>query len=268
MPKDLWDKLIDSKTYIFFVGVLLLVLGSFGGVSIGSVNLPITDLTGRIGLSIIGIILILVGLYFLIFKGNDPVKNKTTSNASSDIFFKWTSEEFGKMLETAHDIRMISVSNSPLLHENDLKLQQFLSKGGQLRFIYTTPDGHAKKMVAMRAVSPENDEDYLRTQYKMAMMDLKHLTEHAGKGTIQAKQVDYLNAFVLTLVDPQLQQGKAYITINGFGQKYTERPCMVLQKGHVHFDFFVETFDNLWNSEYCTDIEMSEVKAKGNFTND
>ncbi len=63
------DKVFEKSTPIFLAGVLLLLLGAMGGVTIGKTSLQINENIWRIFLSAIGFILTFMGVYFQLLEG-------------------------------------------------------------------------------------------------------------------------------------------------------------------------------------------------------
>jgi hypothetical protein len=256
MTKEFFEKLLEGTIFIFLSGVVLLLLGATSGINIGTFQISITDTLGRAGISIVGIILIGVGMIFQVKEYSKAAKNAELSMSTSNVLTAWNRDEFRKRLKTAIDVRMIGVSNYGLLSGSTKELQEFFGKGGSLKCVYVAPDGEALEMVAMRSVGVESEIDHLKTQRLLTIDFLKNMAKNSSKGSIQVKEIDYLNSGVLTLIDPLLPSGIAYIAINGFGQIYTERPCLVVTKAkdQIWFNFFLETFENTWNSSSSSSV--------------
>ena len=68
MPnKSAWEKLIDrAPLAVIVIGVVVFIIGAAGGLPTGNPPLQVTDFTWRIGLGLIGLILVLVGLLLIV----------------------------------------------------------------------------------------------------------------------------------------------------------------------------------------------------------
>jgi hypothetical protein len=256
MTKEFFEKLLEGTIFIFLSGIILLLLGATGGVTVGTFQLSITDVVGRIGISLVGIILIGIGIFFQVKEYSKAVKTAKSSLSVPNVLTTWDTQDFKKRLKTAVDVRMSGVSNYGLLSRSTKELQDFLGRGGQLRCIYVSPEGNSLKMVAMRSVGIESEIEHLKKQSALTIEFLQNMAKSSSKGTLQVKEIDYLNSAVLTLIDPMLPSGTAYVTINGFGQIYTERPCLVISKAksEVWFNYFFETFENTWKSSNSSSV--------------
>jgi len=260
MTKDFVERLFERTVFVFLSGIILLLLGATGGIVVGTFSLQIPDSFWRIGLSIVGILLIGFGIFLQLREPSTNLNaNEIISSSISNVLTDWNQKEFVKRLNTAIDVRMIAVANYDLIHDISEELRAFLLRGGHLRCIYVKPSGHAIKMVAMRSIGVENEVSHLKKQYESTIEVLQNLSKSIpNKENIKVKEIDYLNSAVLTLIDPLLDSGIVYLTVNGFGKHYSDRPCIVIpkSKNEKWFKFFTETFDNTWASSESSDVTL------------
>ena len=254
MWDNFWDKILESPLLLILVGALFLLFGAVSEFSLSSFRVAISETGWRIALAITGAVLLGIGVW--IQKDNWIGMEERSSGVTSLV--RWRNELLTRRMATASDVRMLSTSNYALLSESFEEFKAFLRRGGQLKCIYTPPDGQAIQMVAMRSVGVESEIAHLQKQYELTMEALQELARHASEG-IQVKTIDYPQGFVLTLIDPLLPTGVALVTINGFGKYYTERPCWILPKreNEEWFQFFFETFENMWHSPHAQLVRIS-----------
>ncbi len=255
------DKVFEKSTPIFLAGVLFLLLGAMGGVTIGKTSLQINENIWRIFLSVVGFILTFTGIYFQLIEGRkaNPLNvGKSVSLVETDL---WKIDNFKKKLENAKDIRMIATSNYNLLSNLFIEFKEFIKRDGTLRCIYVNPDSEALKKVALRNIDIESNIKHLKGQYEQTVDAVRDLAKHSRKNdTVQVKKTDYLHGTVITIIDANLPSAMAYVTINGFGHHYATRPCLILynEKHPEWFKFMLETFDNLWESPDCETVTVKE----------
>jgi hypothetical protein len=258
MTKDILEKLLErTALVILFAGVILLVLGAAGGITVGAFSLKITEIIWRVSISVIGVSL--VGLGSVSFwkdtlEGSDPITSKQTLHLS-----EWDADSFRKRLAIAKNICMISVSNYNLISDLSEEWRNFLKRGGQLRCIYVKPQGGALELAASRSTGVERDIEHLRKQYNMTIEAISDIAQSASqKNRVEVKAIDYLHGSVLTILDPGLSNGVAYVTLQGYGHHYTVRPSFILLKKEDEkwFNFFQEVFENMWFSEECELVEL------------
>ena len=256
MWNEFWEKVFGSPLLLVVLGALFLLVGAVGDLSVASFRLSVFEIGWRIVLAGVGALLLGIGVWWQRDKWHEG-----TGDAWRTVgVVKWRNELLASAMATSMDIRMLSTSNYSLLSESFEHFRAFLKRGGQLRCIYTPPDGEAIKMVAMRNSGVESDLAHLRKQYELTIEALRELAQYAPEGAVRVKTIDYPQGIVLTLVDPLSPAGKAFITINGFGKHYTERPCWVLpKKGNEEwFQFFLETFENMWASPHAQPVRFPE----------
>lgn len=258
MTKDVLEKLLErTALLIFLAGIILLVLGAAGGITIGSFSLNISEIIWRAVTSIVGVLLIGLGVVSF-WKDTLKESNPSVSLASLRLS-KWDVNSFRERLSTATDICMISVSNYNLMSDLSKEWHEFLKRGGQLRCIYVKPQGVALEMAASRSTGVEKDIKHLKKQYSMTIEAARDIARSASqKNRVEVKAIDYLHGFVLTIVDPGLPNGVAYVTLQGYGHHYLARPSFILLKNQDEkwFSFLQEVFENMWFSEKCKLVEL------------
>jgi len=206
---------------------------------------------------------------------HEEIKEKLLKNSNEvnvhkfqylDCFFKWNDDNFNEKLDNSSEIKMISIANLPLLISNEDNYKKFISRGGKIKCICLKPNGNAIKMAAMQSFSYEKlvNENVIKEQISYNLNLLKNLSENTThKDQIQVKLIDYLPPYILTILDQEYSHGTIIVTMNGFGHHYLSRPCFALYRNDFSFNkeksdsennwykFFVDTFENIWNSPEC-----------------
>ena len=273
MSKEIFEKLLERSILFFLSGIILLLLGATGGITIGGVALQLSEIIWRIIISAVGSLFITLGIILILreerkntsnesktnnFKGMSNKHNKEDSS-TINILNKWDVESFLARLATAKKICMLSVSNYSLIHTHFQEFESFMQKGGELQCIYMKPQEELLKLVALRSVGIESDPNHLLSQYSQTIAALQDFAQAAPKRRqVQAKEIGYMHGIVLTLIDDHLPTGVAYVTLNGFGHHYTSRPCLIIQqeKAGELFTFCKEIFENTWSSPESKVIEL------------
>lgn len=262
MPKsnEVVEAIFEKTNFLILVlGILLVVLGASGGITLSSFSLVINELAWRVLICLVGLLLFGLSL-ILIWK--ETFKGITISSKKTEVKV-WNVEEFKKRLIDATELCMVTVSNQDLLFLLLEDLKSFVKRGGKIRCLYMKPEGHLLEMVAARSIDVDQDINALQMQYDMSLKAMHYIAESALiKDSVQVKNIGYFQGVVLTLVNPTSQESVAYVTLNGFGHHYASRPCITLSKKHASewFTFFQETFNNMWSSPLCEDVNLFELK--------
>jgi len=252
-------KILDqTNILILLLGTFFLMVGATKGVKLGNFSFLVEETIWRIVISLAGVTFISFAFIFQ-FKSNSSVAKKEVKHSKS-FLHEWNTQAFRDRLVTAKEICMISVSNYSLLHSDlsELFVNMF-EKGGKYRCIYLDPDSDALSMVASRCTGVEKDINHLKNQYKMSIDSLKSFSKKLiRKNNIQVRLTTYMNGYVLTILDSKLPNAVAYVTINGYGQHYTERPSLTIYKEHdpQRYKFFEDTFENLWEESNDRKVEL------------
>jgi hypothetical protein len=154
---------------------------------------------------------------------------------------------------------MVATANYNLLGEIYEDLEAFIKRGGIIRAIYTDPDSHALEFAVERNIGHEKDLEILKQQYSLSIQAMRDIFKIApSKDNVQVKKIEYLHGTVITIVDRYLPSGTAYVTINGFEQYHTTRPCAIIQKevSNQWFEFFTKNFENMWNSNLSKRVDL------------
>ncbi|WPD22941.1 MAG: hypothetical protein SD837_22505 [Candidatus Electrothrix scaldis] len=247
-----------ANVLILILGIFLVIAGASKGLTFGKFSFLIAENSWRLFTSSLGVLFLAV-FFILLFKGDTPERRKGRGGNRSFIG-QWDRQAFHDRFELAQEICMISVSNYGLLN-SDLTgaFKKILQNGGKYRCIYLNPECDALSMVAFRSTDIEQDINHLKDQYRMTINTLRQFAKlRVHKENVQVRLTDYLNGYVLTILDSKLPNAVAYITVNGFGHHYSERPSLTIYKEHdpERFKFFEETFENLWDSSEKDEVEI------------
>ena len=196
---------------------------------------------------------------------NVDVKNNLHT-AAEGFFTTWesVSSSFKERLNKAETFQLLAVMTSTLLTENESRLQQLMNRDGKIQCILVNPKGHAVKMAAERSYGAESELD---TMHNLIESGLKS-TSAIGKNkeNFQVKLIDHLPSAIVTILDPEKSDGVAYVTLYGFGQFYLNRPTFILhkEKDKQWFNFYAETFENMWKSGESQLLDLSKAVIAAN----
>jgi protein-S-isoprenylcysteine O-methyltransferase Ste14 len=89
MPeKSSWEKLLErAPLAVIVIGVIVFIIGAAGGLPLGNPPLQVTDLSWRVGLGAMGLILAAVGLLLLVREERNGL-NKRAARASKSFLAK------------------------------------------------------------------------------------------------------------------------------------------------------------------------------------
>jgi len=254
------ERVFERTVLIFLAGFVLLLLGITGGISIGGVQTSIiNDNVWRVIISLLGFGMMILGVFIMLRENKQPKLSVNASVDTNTIFSEWDVKAFKKRLSSAKEIYMVSTANYNLLGEILEDLQDFVRKGGKIRAIYTDPDSQALEFAAERNTGHEKDIEILKQQYSLSIQVMREISKITPvKDNVQVKKIEYLHSTVITIVDRYLPTGTAYVTINGFEQYHTTRPCAVIQKekSTQWFEFFDKNFENMWNSNLSKKVDL------------
>lgn len=198
------------------------------------------------------------------------VEALSQSRPDSDHFFRtWNNSYLKETLASANEICTVAVANYNLFNLNTEEIRSFLEHGGKLRCIFVRPDGNAVHMAETSGFGAEKNPNHLNTQILLAFESMLPLIHSAPKiDNVEVKTIDHFPIAVISIVNPYEADGKMFVTLYGFGQPYTSRPSFTLTraKDHRWFNFYLESFENMWNSPACDLIEIENHEWFGRAT--
>lgn len=196
----------------------------------------------------------------------DEVAHKHDS--SLHFFRTWNNSYLKETIHSANEIYTIAVANYNFFNLNSEEIRSFLSRGGKLRCIFVKPDGNAVRMAETSGFGAEKSPNHLNTQILLAFESMLPLIQAAPTPTnVEVKTIDHFPIAVISIVNPYSADGKMFVTLYGFGQPYTSRPSFTLTraKDHQWFAFYLESFENMWNSNDCEPIATEKHEWFGNW---
>jgi hypothetical protein len=173
------------------------------------------------------------------------------------IFDEWDDQELVRKLAEAKHICQQAVCSYGFINHNYTKLRSFLKHGGKFQCIFIHPQSDAIEIAPERHErqlgSAENIE-YIRGQLHLSF----HKMQTLGPG-VSFKLTRHFPEPIMTFVDPELEEGVLFITLSGFRMDLHSRPSFVLRKWthRKWFNFYYQSFKNLWNSEQSFDVDFS-----------
>jgi hypothetical protein len=172
---------------------------------------------------------------------------------------EWDFNPFWSRVDTATEICQQAVSSFGFINESAKYLTEFIIRGGVLRVILVDPIGQAMKMASARVTGAANNPEYAAKLNFLAEEKLRELARHSSRpNSVRLRFVNHLIDPVLTLLDPQSDNGIMYVTLNGYGKSITTRPSFNLHKGKDDhwFSFFYESFENSWNATEVKEVAL------------
>lgn len=205
--------------------------------------------------------LALVAYNLLISRYKNEEIQQVLQTTISSHFNKWDEDVFLTALHTAQEISGFYVTNYPFLNAHSELFKAFLARGGKLRFIYVKRDSSAFSMAILRGYGAEaKDPRHLRNRLSLSLDKLKEISLSASDTSqVQVKFIDFLPSATITLTKTKQLNETAFVTITGFGINSSLRPSFILAKNDEWFDYFKDTFENIWDSEKCEPVDLSQL---------
>jgi len=175
----------------------------------------------------------------------------------------WRSPLAKERIGTAKDICHQSVSSYASIQDASHELEEFVHRGGKLRCILAEPEGMALRQGIIRNIGESQRLAYLKSQFEATRDTLIRIAKRANHGgSVSLKTIDFLPDPILTLFDPQQEDGSIFVTLNGFGQTPASRPSFLLRKKRdfAWFDFYRDSFEKLWGHPSTQEIDLGDVE--------
>jgi hypothetical protein len=171
----------------------------------------------------------------------------------------WRSAFAKERIGTAKEIWHQSVSSYASINDSSKELEIFVRRGGRLRCILTDPGGEALQYGIIRNIGQSALIGNLRTQFRDTQAVLEKIAGSASKGGgVSLKKIDFLPDPILTIVDPEQEEGVIFATLNGFGQTPAARPSFLLrqQRDAAWFSFYCDSFRKLWDHPLSKEVKL------------
>jgi 8-oxo-dGTP pyrophosphatase MutT (NUDIX family) len=256
--KDIVEKLFDrSSAMVFLVGVILLIIGASGGVTVGTSALKIGNPTWQIVIGVIGFIMIVVGIIWIARDGlsrtSKPEKVSPKGNAVSKqtpSFFISNRElniqqSFLDFIEQSDKEMFVAGVALGFVTRHRATFEKILEKGATLRFLLLDPESPDVDIVAQMF---DVDALKIRNDIEGALKDLEVLRNksHDTDGKVDIRLMSREPAFSFAISDPKTTHGCLSASLRIYGQSAITRPYFVLRVSDEWFEVFVQSCENLW----------------------
>ena len=178
---------------------------------------------------------------------------------TASLFTEWDPAPVRERLRTAKEICHQAVANLSFLKDCATSLIEVVRGGGSLRCVLLSPHGEAIKMATHRHLGMPHDRGFVAGEQFLAWQLLKEITTHARSGgSVQLKVIDYLLEPIMTIIDPQTEEGAMSVTLSGFEQSLSARPSFVLRRTSdpKWFEFYHNSFERLWTHPECKPVNL------------
>jgi hypothetical protein len=184
-----------------------------------------------------------------------------SDNSSADRLMTPSTSGVDLDIGTADDIRILGVTLARTIRNHHAALRQRLEAGATVRIALIAPEAATVAEAARRSTiadSPAIFEHRLRPTLDL----LDDLAESAarGPGSLQVRLLDFVPAFGLIAIDPEMPHGQVQVDIYSH-RSGTPEPALPLyaDRDARWFRHFVAEFDRVWAAGLPRPVERREI---------
>lgn len=234
---------------VLIVAFIAIILDTFGVNTTEAIFEVLLAITGLIAFSLIGN-----------KHDNEILKEKIDKIINiKELFSEWSDEKFKARILEADSLSMIAVANYVFLKRNAELIKQYVLRGGEIKCLLVDPSGDAMKMICDRATGHEKKIKHLAMEVDLSIQQFRDFAKSSPKPKkIQFKLIDHVPFAIVTIIDPQKDNGIIFVTLEGYGLPYQVRPCFTLKKyeDDKWFNFYLNSFENIWESDKSQEVEL------------
>lgn len=172
-----------------------------------------------------------------------------------------SSESYRPYIREAKCVRMLALANYQFLASNNAEFGKLLDAGGEIRLLMLHPESDwGLRAATARSLGASQTSEHIVTHVELTVEKLSEFAERAARaGQVEAMQTPYPAPFLLTMFEFSERDRIAMLVPSGFRQPLEVRPTIIIEEDadRQSVEFLFEYFDNLWNWEENTVVQLS-----------